>query len=74
MGPEKFKKQKDFIKPLAKYLNVGSTNKTKAAVINYGRFPFTSVKFDDSSNLREFEDGVDRMTPRQGYLSFFFLS
>lgn len=64
--PEQFTKQKSLIKILAKYLNVGSANKTKSAVINYGGSPFTSVKFDDSSTLRDFERGVDKITPRQG--------
>lgn len=73
--PEQFTKQKSLIKILAKYLNVGSANKTKSAVINYGGSSFTSVKFDDSSTLRDFERGVDRITPRQGYLyTFYYVS
>ena len=68
--PEQFTKQKSFIKILAKYLNVGSANKTKSAVINYGGSPFTSVKFDDSSTLRDFERGVDNITPRQGQSAY----
>lgn len=68
--PGQFRKEKDFIKNLAKYLNVGSADKTKAAVVNYGSFPSTSVKFDDYSTLRDFESGVDRITPAKGYHLF----
>lgn len=64
--PEQFTKQKSLVKILAKYLNVGSANKTKSAVINYGGSPITSVKFNDSSTLRDFERSVDKITPRQG--------
>lgn len=63
---EQFKKEKEFIKTLAEYLHVGSADTTKAAVINYGSFPFTNVKFDDYSSLQGFSSGVDRMTPVQG--------
>ena len=64
--PEQFKIEKDFIKTLARYLNVGSTEKTKAAVVNYGSFPFTGVQFDGYSTLRDFQSGVDRMVPSKG--------
>lgn len=63
---DQFQKEKDFIKTLAKYLNVGSADKTKAAVINYGGFPLTSIKFDDYATLQGFETGIDKMTPTQG--------
>ena len=63
---EQFKKEKEFIKTLAEHLYVGSADKTKAAVINYGSFPSTSVKFDEYSSLKSLKGGVERMTPAQG--------
>ena len=66
MKPEQFRKEKDFVKTLAKLLNVGNADKTKAVVINYGSLPSVSVKFDGFSTLREFESGVDSLTPAQG--------
>lgn len=51
---------------MAEYLHVGNAGKTKAAVINYGSSPLSSVKFDDYSSLQGFANGIDRMTPRQG--------
>lgn len=63
---EQFKKEKEFIKTLAEYLHIGSADKTKSAVINYGSFPSTTVKFDEYSSLKGFKGGIERMTPAQG--------
>lgn len=63
---EQFQKQMDFIKSLAEYLQVGSSDKTKAAVINYGSVPSTSVKFDDYTTLQGFKSGIDRIVPARG--------
>lgn len=63
---EQFQKEKEFIKTLAEYLHIGSADKTRAAVINYGSFPSKSVKFDEHSSLKGFKDGIERMTPAQG--------
>ena len=63
---EQFKKEKEFIKALAEYLYVGSAAKTKTAVINYGSFPSTVVKFDEYSSLKGFKGGIERITPAQG--------
>lgn len=63
---EQFKKEKEFIKTLAEYLHIGSADKTKAAVINYGSFPSTTVKFDEYSTLQGFKGGIERMTPARG--------
>ena len=63
---EQFKKEKEFIKTLAEYLHVGTADKTKAAVINYGSLPVTGVKFDDYSTLQGFKSGIDKMSPIQG--------
>ena len=63
---EQFEKEKEFIKTLAEYLHIGSTDKTKAAVINYGSLPSTSVKFDEYSSLKGLKGGIERMTLAQG--------
>lgn len=63
---EQFAKEKEFVKTLAEYLHIGSTDKTKAAVINYGSLPSTSVKFDEYSSLKGLKGGIERMTPAQG--------
>ena len=64
--PDHFKKEKDFIKNLAKSLYVGVVEKTWAAVVNYGSFPFSSISFYDYSTLAEFESALDRITPADG--------
>lgn len=63
---EQFEKEKEFIKTLAEYLHFGSTDKTKAAVINYGSLPSISVKFDEYSSLKGLKGGIERMTLAQG--------
>lgn len=67
MRPDEFKQEKDFIKTMARDLNLGTADQTKAAVVNYGSFPFSSVKFDDYFTQREFESAVDRITPAKGF-------
>lgn len=64
--PEQFRKEKEFIKSLAKRLYVGIVEKTFAAVVNYGSFPLTNIGFDDYSSFQEFERSVDEITPADG--------
>lgn len=64
--PEQFRKEKGFIKSLAKRLYVGIVEKTFAAVVNYGSFPLTNIGFDDYSSFQEFERRVDGITPADG--------
>lgn len=63
---EQFQRQKNFIKSLAEYLKVGSSDKTKAAVINYGSVPSGIITFDDYTNIRGFKSGIDGFIPVRG--------
>lgn len=50
--------EKDFVKSLAKFLNV-SPGTSRAALVLYGTFSITEMRFNDSRSLRDFSDGVD---------------
>ena len=50
--------EKDFVKSLAKFLNV-SPGSSRAALVLYGTFSITEMRFNDSRSLRDFSDGVD---------------
>lgn len=50
--------EKDFVKSLAKFLNV-SPGTSRAALVVYGTSSITEMLFNDSSSLRDFSEGVD---------------
>lgn len=50
--------EKDFVKSLAKFLNV-SPGTSRAALVLYGTFSITEMRFSDSRSWRDFSDGVD---------------
>ena len=50
--------EKDFVKSLAKFLNV-SPGTSRAALVLYGTSSITEMRFNDSRSLRDFSDGVD---------------
>ena len=51
--------EKDFVKSLAKFLNV-SPGASRAALVLYGTVSITEMRFNESRSLRDFSDGVDR--------------
>ena len=50
--------EKDFVKSLARFLNV-SPGTSRAALVLYGTFSITEMRFNDSRSWRDFSDGVD---------------
>lgn len=50
--------EKDFVKSLAKFLNV-SPGTSRAALVVYGTSSITEMLFNDSRSLRDFSEGVD---------------
>lgn len=50
--------EKYFVKSLAKFLNV-SPGASRAALVLYGTFHNTEIRFNDSRSLRDFSDRVD---------------
>lgn len=58
VGNENYQKEKEFIKSLARLVNVTS-EKSRIAVIAYSRSPILAVQFDKS--LDEFDKRVDEM-------------
>ena len=50
--------EKDFVKSLAKFLNV-SPGTSRVALVLYGTFSITEMRFNDSRSWRDFSDGVD---------------
>lgn len=50
--------EKDFVKSLAKFLNV-SPGTSRAALVLYGTYSITEMRLNDSRSLRDFSDGVD---------------
>ena len=54
-----YAKQKNFVKELASILNVGAGS--RAAVIIYSDDPELKIRFDDFSNLEDFNDAVDAL-------------
>lgn len=59
-------KEKDFVKSLAKFLNV-SPEASRAALVLFGTLPNTEVKFNDYSALRDFNDRVDQARALGGF-------
>lgn len=55
---ENYQKEKDFIKSLAKTLNL-APEKSRGSVITYGRSAFLGIEFNDHSNPATFEKAVD---------------
>lgn len=56
---ENFVKEKDFVKSMAKVLNVAPES-SRAAVILIGTFPDTKVTFNEYRTLRDFNELVDK--------------
>lgn len=52
-------KEKDFIKSLAKFLNVRPGH-SRAALVTYGSQAFRVVNFGETDTLKAFEHAVDR--------------
>lgn len=50
--------EKDFVKSLAKLLNV-SPGTSRAALVVYGTSSITEMRFNDSRSLRDFSEGVE---------------
>ena len=63
---ENYSKEKDFVKLLAKTLNL-APGQSRAAVIVYSSLARTEVKFDDHSNSTLFDEAVDKL-PYLGFL------
>lgn len=62
---ESYRKEKSFVKSMAKYFNV-SPRKSRAALLTYGSsvsvlYPFGNVKFNDSVDVARFINGVRRL-------------
>lgn len=62
---ENFVKEKDFVKCMAKVLNV-APEFSRAAVILFGTIPETKVKFDGYRTLNDFNGLVDKAQPFGG--------
>ena len=56
---ENFIKEKDFVKSLAKFLNVAPGN-SRAALVVFGTSPYTEIRFNDYRTLRDFNGRVDQ--------------
>lgn len=54
-----FVKEKQFVKSLAKFMNVSSES-SRASVVLYGSSPNTEIRFGDYRTLNEFNARVDR--------------
>ena len=61
MNPLNFKKEKAFVKLLAKRLNV-SPGKSRAAVIAFGSTSTLAIRFNSYNNFQAFETLVDRVS------------
>ena len=59
-------KEKDFVKSLAKFLNV-APEASRAALILFGTLPNTEIKFSDYLTLRDFTDRVDQARALGGF-------
>lgn len=59
MHREDYKKEKDFVKYLARYLNVSPDN-SRAALITYGNMAAEVVGFDIKRSVSDFENAVDK--------------
>lgn len=62
---EDYRKEKDFVKSIAKFLNV-SPGKSRAAVVTYGERPQLVSSFTSYRTLPEFESLVDRSPQIRG--------
>lgn len=60
VGRDNYNKEKDFVKSLAKTLNL-ATGKSRGSVIIYSSVASTAIKFDDHSNSTTFDKAVDNL-------------
>lgn len=60
VGKDNYEKEKEFIKSLARLVNITS-EKSRVAVIMYNRSPILAVRFDGYKTLDEFGKSVDEI-------------
>ena len=59
-------KEKNFVKSLAKFLNV-APEASRASLVLFGTLPNTELRFNDSRTLGDFSDGVDKARALGGF-------